>query len=146
MNLRVREGSLEDGGSLVRILTLCPEAGAGWEPALRETLAGRTTRRCLVAELDGRVAGLLLAECPVAGEAEILTVAVEPAARGRRLGYALVQAFLASRQGQVFLEVRRSNIAAQRLYAKAGFARAGVRSNYYSDPPEDACVFKWNRS
>ena len=38
------------------------------------------------------------------------------------------------------LEVRRSNIAAQRLYAKSGFHEAGVRKNYYTQPVEDALV------
>ena len=38
------------------------------------------------------------------------------------------------------LEVRRSNTAALRLYAKAGFVEAGVRRNYYTQPVEDALV------
>ena len=38
------------------------------------------------------------------------------------------------------LEVRRSNIAAQRLYLRAGFREAGVRKNYYTQPVEDALI------
>jgi ribosomal-protein-alanine N-acetyltransferase len=38
------------------------------------------------------------------------------------------------------LEVRRSNVAAQRLYAKSGFQEVGVRTNYYAQPVEDALV------
>ena len=38
------------------------------------------------------------------------------------------------------LEVRRSNVPAQRLYERFGFAVAGVRRGYYSSPVEDALV------
>jgi len=38
------------------------------------------------------------------------------------------------------LEVRVSNIAAQRLYQKYGFRQAGVRRRYYSDNNEDALI------
>jgi [ribosomal protein S18]-alanine N-acetyltransferase len=36
------------------------------------------------------------------------------------------------------LEVRRSNIQAQRLYQSLGFVMTGVRKGYYSDDGEDA--------
>jgi ribosomal-protein-alanine N-acetyltransferase len=38
------------------------------------------------------------------------------------------------------LEVRRSNEPAQQLYERFGFAVAGVRRDYYSNPVEDALV------
>jgi ribosomal-protein-alanine N-acetyltransferase len=38
------------------------------------------------------------------------------------------------------LEVRRSNDAARALYQRFGFSVAGVRTNYYSKPVEDALV------
>ncbi|MCU1384599.1 MAG: ribosomal-protein-alanine acetyltransferase [Acidobacteria bacterium] len=38
------------------------------------------------------------------------------------------------------LEVRRSNGAARLLYGRFGFAVAGVRTDYYSKPVEDALV------
>jgi len=38
------------------------------------------------------------------------------------------------------LEVRASNLAAQKLYEKYGFRRAGVRRRYYSDNNEDALI------
>jgi ribosomal-protein-alanine N-acetyltransferase len=36
------------------------------------------------------------------------------------------------------LEVRRSNLAAQKLYESMGFAVTGIRKGYYSDDGEDA--------
>ncbi len=38
------------------------------------------------------------------------------------------------------LEVRRSNDIARRMYAAAGFRRAGVRHTYYTSPTEDAVI------
>ena len=38
------------------------------------------------------------------------------------------------------LEVRRSNAAARQLYERFGFVVAGTRSNYYTNPIEDALV------
>ena len=79
--------------------------------------------------------GFVLAR--IAGdEAEILTLAVAPRARGRGLGRALLQAAIArARQlGAVamFLEVGVDNPAALALYSGLGFARVGARKAYYA--------------
>ena len=41
---------------------------------------------------------------------------------------------------QVTLEVRRSNLPAQKMYGKFGFTVEGVRRGYYSDTREDALI------
>lgn len=73
----------------------------------------------------------------VAGEAEILTLAVDPAARGRGIGRRLVVRFadLARERGAetIFLEVAATNHTARVLYAKCGFLLRGSRKNYYRD-------------
>ena len=84
----------------------------------------------------------------VAGEAEILTVAVDPAARRRGWGAALVEmaAGIARETGAVemFLEVAADNIAALKLYEAAGFERVGLRKGYYPHPDgaKDAVVMR----
>ncbi|MCF8510234.1 MAG: GNAT family N-acetyltransferase [Rhodobacteraceae bacterium] len=79
--------------------------------------------------------GALLLGRVVAGEAELLTIAVAPDQRGRGIGQALVMAFLteAGRRGadSAFLEVAESNLAARALYAACGFRAAGRRKGYY---------------
>ena len=74
----------------------------------------------------------------VAGEAELLTLAVDPAARRRGVGARLVQAFLAAAQQRgatrAFLEVLPDNTAALSLYEQAGFAVCGHRKGYYHPP------------
>lgn len=83
----------------------------------------------------------------VAGEAEILTLAVAPAARRSGVGARLVQGFLAkARVGgatSVFLEVSAQNQPAISLYVRAGFVQVGCRKAYYNQPaggPLDALV------
>lgn len=83
----------------------------------------------------------------VAGEAELLTLAVDPLARRQGTGRRLVQGFLAeaARRGaeSAFLEVAFGNAAARALYAAQGFAEAGTRRGYYHRPDgsrEDALI------
>ena len=81
-------------------------------------------------------AGFLLGRA-VAGEAELLTLAVAPEARRRGLGRKLVARFLyqARLRGAVtaFLEVADTNAGARALYAASGFAESGRRKGYYRD-------------
>ena len=86
-------------------------------------------------------AGMILVRT-AAGEAEVLTVAVVPEARGRGLGRRLVEAGLdAARQAGadlIFLEVAEDNAPARRLYAACGFSETGRRPGYYHRPGEPA--------
>ena len=87
--------------------------------------------------------GFVLARA-AAGEAEILTLAVAPAARGQGLGRALLQAAIIRAQElgaeAMFLEVGADNPHALALYAGLGFAKVGMRKGYYSG--RDALVLR----
>lgn len=90
--------------------------------------------------------GFLIGRC-VAGEAELLTIAVAPEARRNGQGRALLRRFLAMAASRAatsaFLEVREDNLAATRLYLAEGFTQAGRRRGYYALPDGgrvDACV------
>lgn len=71
-------------------------------------------------------------------EAELLTIAVIPDARGQGVGAALLKDFetQASKQGATdfFLEVAADNKAAIGLYTKAGYQQCGLRKDYYESP------------
>jgi ribosomal-protein-alanine N-acetyltransferase len=71
----------------------------------------------------------------VAGEAEILTIAIAPADRGRGLGRLLMEEAMRRlyREGAsaCFLEVNEANAAAVRLYRSLGFEVVGERKGYY---------------
>jgi ribosomal-protein-alanine N-acetyltransferase len=70
-----------------------------------------------------------------ADEAEILTIAVVPSARGRGYGRLLMEEALRrlyrERVATCFLEVDRANTAAVALYRKLGYVVRGERRGYY---------------
>lgn len=105
---------------------------------------------CLVAEIDGEVAGLLVFReiypgdntCPP--EREILNVAVAPRFRRQGVAISLLRHLLTTK-AVYFLEVRESNSAARKLYQNLGFVEISQRSDYYREPTERAIVMqmKW---
>lgn len=77
-------------------------------------------------------------------EAHLTSIAVKETHRRRGIGELLLNsiidlAFELNAQ-IVTLEVRESNLAAQGLYQKYGFAKVGIRRGYYSDDGEDAII------
>ncbi len=84
----------------------------------------------------------------VADQIHINNLAVRPESRGQGLATHLLAVVMAEAAqmgvASATLEVRRSNLPALRLYAKAGFVEAGVRPNYYTQPVEDALVLVRN--
>lgn len=90
--------------------------------------------------------GFVLARV-AAGEAEILSLGVMPAARrgGQAESLVVESAAKAREQGAVimFLEVNQNNAAARALYDKLGFREVGRRKGYYrATPPEDALTLR----
>jgi ribosomal-protein-alanine N-acetyltransferase len=87
------------------------------------------------AMLGASMAGFILSRV-VEDEAEILSVAVTGAKRGRGLARGLLDLHLRRLAGlgarTVFLEVDEHNTAAIRLYDRAGFRQISRRPNYYT--------------
>ncbi len=84
--------------------------------------------------VNGRLRGFVLSRL-AADEAEILTIAVESASRGKGVGRALLAENLrqAANAGAraMFLEVDRGNAPALALYKRLGFVAVGERAGYY---------------
>jgi ribosomal-protein-alanine N-acetyltransferase len=80
----------------------------------------------------------------IADEAHVSMIAVAPPWRRRGLGELLLIDLLRRAMSRevslATLEVRRSNIGAQKLYTKYRFEHVGVRRNYYRDTGEDALL------
>lgn len=80
----------------------------------------------------------------VADEAELLTVAVLPEARGRGIGAKMLRMFekhAAEKQAaRCFLEVAEDNVAARALYEAAGWSEVGKRPSYYARPGAAKCA------
>jgi ribosomal-protein-alanine N-acetyltransferase len=78
------------------------------------------------------------------GEAHIITIAVRRDRRRKGIADLLLTSALElAKSLEAFamtLEVRKSNMEAQSLYAKYGFTERGVRKNYYDEIKEDAVI------
>jgi ribosomal-protein-alanine N-acetyltransferase len=105
------------------------------------TLLAQPTNFALAVRREGmfgtrRIVGFVLVRV-VVDEAEILSIAVRRATRGRGYGRMLMEEALRrlyrDRIATCFLEVNRSNTAAMRLYRSLGFVVAGERQRYYSE-------------
>jgi ribosomal-protein-alanine N-acetyltransferase len=101
----------------------------------------------LVLEEEGDILGYCVFRV-IAGEGELLRIAVLPAYRGRGLSKKLMDQLVDfSRKKGVksfSLEVRESNKNARSLYKTYGFEEETIRKNYYLNPCENA-VMMWNR-
>jgi ribosomal-protein-alanine N-acetyltransferase len=109
-------------------------------PTLKSsTWIGRLFQRALPSQMVG-YSGLWV----IAGEAHISTIAVHPEWRGKSLGEVLLNDMigqsLALESEYCVLEVRASNLTAQKLYEKYKFEMVGRRRGYYKDNAEDALL------
>ena len=121
-----------------------------WDTANVARLINAEAATTLVAVTgpDHKVIGFILAFSAV-DEAEILTLAVDPAWRRLGIGQRLVKTLAESLEGlgvtDLFLEVAVSNEAARQLYRSARFVEAGRRKDYYAEAdgdPEDALILR----
>ena len=134
--MTIRTATPADLDAIAAIQNNSPEA-SHWNPA------DYLDHDCLVAETDhGDIAGFLVSR-DLAGEREILNVAVSPVHRRLGLARELVHAELARPAAAWFLEVRESNRPARNLYIREGFREVGKRPGYYENPPESAIVMRF---
>jgi ribosomal-protein-alanine N-acetyltransferase len=79
-------------------------------------------------------------------QADVVTLAVNPAYWGQGTGTALLTALMdeAVSRGcaEVLLEVREDNARARQLYLRHGFTEIGVRRGYYQPAGVDAVVMR----
>ncbi|UWR32719.1 GNAT family N-acetyltransferase [Sulfitobacter sp. W027] len=84
----------------------------------------------------------------IAGESELLTLAVAPAHQRQGLGRALLRDWLAALPvdcDSAFLEVAADNYPARALYVDEGFAQIAIRRAYYARKDAvavDACILQ----
>lgn len=129
--MTIRRARPEDAADIAAIARESPEASQ-WDP---------TGYDVSVAEIHDEVAGFLVTRAVAEQEIEILNVAVARARRRCGVARALVRTVLS---GAVFLEVRKSNTAARKLYESLGFMEIAERPNYYENPTESAVVMKFH--
>ena len=144
--MRIRKASDDDFEAIVSIQRKAPQA-AQWTQADYANLAHDPWGLILVAELDTlsppTIAGFA-AFHRVMDEAELRNMAVAPVHQRQGVGRGLLAEgrrwLMEQGVRQIYLEVRASNISAQRLYYSAGFGLRSRRIDYYNDPREDGLV------
>lgn len=120
---------------------------APWsEKSIAEEINNETAK-FLVSVSGDRVLGYIGVH-EVCGEAYIANIAVLPEYRRLGIAEALLKAAENGAKGRgcefISLEVRKSNLAAITLYKKRGYAEAGERKNFYTDPQEDGIIMTLN--
>jgi [ribosomal protein S18]-alanine N-acetyltransferase len=112
-----------------------------WSLAMFVLELSKPSGICLAAMVEDELVGYLI--CSRYDTVwHVMNIAVDPDRRRRGIATALIGALLEriGPDGQVTLEVRRSNIGAQALYERFGFRSAGIRPRYYADNAEDAVI------
>ncbi|MBM7544645.1 ribosomal protein S18-alanine N-acetyltransferase [Periweissella beninensis] len=97
----------------------------------------------LVCLVDNKAVGFVSGTL-IIDELSISNIGVLPAYRGQGLAVKLLTTWLArfKTAQKVFLEVRVSNISAQRVYKKLAFKAVAIRKQYYHNPLEDAVIME----
>ena len=142
MSVILRKMTLDDVQQVIAIDQISfslPWPVSSFRYELTENLASR----CWVAELDGRVAAMLVAWF-IVDEIHIATIATHPDFRKQGVGEKLLLHTLQSAKAEgaasSFLEVREGNDAAIMMYRKLGYVESGRRAGYYKDNGEDAIL------
>lgn len=114
-----------------------------WNKSMLENELANSLSSYIIMEVDGEKSGYA-GFWNIAGEAQVTRVAVSKACRGNGYGNSLSQALVekAWQEGAdaVTLEVRESNLVAQKAYKKCGFESSGIRPGYYEDTHEGAVI------
>jgi ribosomal-protein-alanine N-acetyltransferase len=146
---QIRRATQADLAAICQLEHAATTAAHWSERQYREALgAGAPLRLFLVAEeTAGDVLGFLIARC-VGEEWELENIVVAQGRQRRGVASFLLKHFLdhAGQSGAhwVHLEVRQSNHPARALYEKWGFVETGRRRSYYSDPEEDAILYRFS--
>ena len=113
------------------------------ERSFRFEVGENLASRCWVAEVDGRVVGMLVGWLLV-DELHVATIATHPDFRRQGIARKLLSFALSRAMDEgassSFLEVRESNLGAQELYRQFGYEPTGLRKRYYRDNDEDAIL------
>jgi ribosomal-protein-alanine N-acetyltransferase len=132
----LREGDLSALNDVMRVMddSFDPAFGEAWTSPQCGGLLPMPGVWLSLAEEGGEVIGFALGRV-IAGEAELLLLAVRRSSQARGVGQLLLDRFTAIAKSRgaerLHLEVREGNRAI-RLYKRAGFSEVGRRRNYYS--------------
>lgn len=141
-NVIIREAGLEDLDGIVEIEK--ESFATPWpKSAMEVEIINNKVARYLVAEQNEEVLGYI-GIWLILNEGHITNIAVRENFRRHGIGDMLMVSliFMCETNGIDFitLEVRESNLAAQKFYEKHGFKMEGLRKGYYRDNDENAII------
>jgi ribosomal-protein-alanine N-acetyltransferase len=132
---------------LIHALELSCSKNPWTRDGIASSLSSRNSIFWVAENQENRITGFACSAL-VLDELHILEVAVDPNCRNRGLGALLINGIMqdaaVKNAKRAYLEVRRTNVSAIRLYKKCGFTEEAVKIGYYGDG-EDA-VFMENTS
>jgi ribosomal-protein-alanine acetyltransferase len=144
MSFSVRLFEKGDAAAVARITAASPQAAQWSEQSyaeLWECGCAAWVASCGLGELNG-----FIVTRTIAGEAEILNLAVVHSVRRMGVGAALLESVLRnleeSNVRRVYLEVRAANVPAMAFYRKHLFSITGTRPDYYQNPTESAVLME----
>lgn len=142
MNAVLRKMTVEDIPAVVALDQM--SFSLPWpERSFRFELTENQASRCWVAEVDGRIVGMIV-NWLLVDEVHVATLATHPDFRRQGIAKELLAHSLRYMSGEgavsSFLEVRESNTAAREMYRKFGYEDTGRRRGYYKDNNEDAIL------
>jgi ribosomal-protein-alanine N-acetyltransferase len=111
----------------------------------REIVLSQLYRAFVAKDRFGRVAGYIIFYV-ASDEGHVMNVATHPKQRQKGIAQKMLdfvhRIFITEGVKSAYLELRRSNYSALRLYKKTGYIFAGLRKGYYADNMEDAIVMR----
>ncbi len=136
----IRRGRIEDLDKITEI-----ENRVFWEPWPKNQLLVE------LSQCSGKIVNVIEDSCiigyimiqKVENEAQVLNIAIDIPFQHRGFGKKLFKYSLdeLGKETDVFLEVRKSNLSAIKLYSEFNFEDIGIRREYYSDG-EDAIIMQ----
>lgn len=142
----IRDAELSDLDAIMHLETTTFTTDAWSRDLMAAELAASHTRYVVALEGDAIIGYAGLSALPGVGQADVQTIAVDAAHRGRGIGARMLEVLLgeAAVRGadDVLLEVRADNPTAQRLYERHGFVAIAVRPRYYQPDDVDAIVMR----
>lgn len=133
---------IEDIEDIMVVENLCFTIPWSKESFIHELINDKLTR--YICARAGNKAIAYIGMWKIYDEGHVTNIAVHPQYRRKGIGGKLISHLISIAQKEkiekMTLEVRKSNIAAQKLYIKNGFEIKGVRKKYYSDNGEDAII------
>ena len=143
--VRIRAASLADLDALVALEQAAFAGDRAERRAIRHAIRSPSMSLLVAVSDDGTGAEILVAAATLerrrgSGKARLASIAVSPARAGSGLGGTMLAAAEADARAhgcdRLHLEVRADNGAGIRLYERRGYARLGVRADYYEDGME----------